>query len=94
MKKNNFLVGTRFSVSNLTDYESLPVKTGNYEVIHDGYFDGEKIWTGADSPHVKCIYFDTRYTIERELYGLDKKTLKSLLESGHLHIKSKDEENE
>ncbi len=84
---------TRFSIHTVTEYEQLPVKTGHYKVIHDGYFDGEKFFTGQYSPQVKCIRQESEYTIEDELYTFSKVQLDDLRKTGHLHIKSSSEDN-
>lgn len=90
---NNWYPSIRFSIFAKTEYEQLPVKTGSYEIIHDGYFDGEKFWTGEYSPYVKCIRYDTKYTIENELYDFKKEQLDNLLKSGNIHIKKSSEDD-
>ena len=92
-KRGQWSPSTRFTIHTVTEYEQLPVKTGHYKIIHDGYFDGERFYTGQYSPQVKCIRQESEYTIEDELHTFRKSQLENLLASGNLHIKSSSEDN-
>ena len=92
-RRGQWSKGTRFSIHTKSEYEQLPLATGNYTIIHDGYFDGEKFYTNQYSPEVKCIRHDTMYTVEDTLYTFRKSDLDKLLGSDNLHIKKSSEDD-
>lgn len=92
--KNSWGGGTRFSINTKTRYEQLPEgHEGHFEIVNTGHFDGEKFWTGSESPAAHCIQYDSEYTILNKIVSFSKAELDRYLKEGYLHIKKSSEDN-
>lgn len=84
-KYKQYDVGNMFIIEAKTPYEVLPIEEGEYMVVNDAHFDGEKFYAGEHSLFVKVVKKDS-YTIENEVFIFNKKDLERLEADDYLRF--------